>query len=74
MSPVAILELFRDDDGAWEAAVAPVQGSGDLDVVDDLAPYPHESAPVRVLGATRTLTIYRDGERAFVRYDEALPG
>ncbi|MBN2361103.1 MAG: hypothetical protein JXR83_16730 [Deltaproteobacteria bacterium] len=74
MSPVTILELFRGDDGTWEAAVEPVRGGNDLDAVDDLASYPSERAPVRVLGATRTLTVYRDGERAFVSYDEALPG
>ena len=73
MSPVPILELYRGDDGTWEAAVAPVRGGDDLDVVDDLAPYQNERAPVRVLGATRTLTVYRDGERAFVSYAEALP-
>ena len=72
MSPVPILELFRADDGTWEAALEPVHGGNDLDVVDDLAPYPSEQATVRVLGSARTLTVYRDGERAFVSYEQAL--
>ncbi len=72
MSPVAILELYRGDDGTWEAALEPVHGSNDLDVVDDLAPYPSEQAMVRVLGSARTLTVYRDGERAFVDYSQAV--
>jgi hypothetical protein len=73
MSPVTILELYRADDGTWEAALQPVHGSDDLDVVDDLGSYPSEQATVRVLGTPRTLTVYRDGERAFVSYQQALP-
>ncbi len=69
--PICILEVHKDDDGTWRADEQPVSSSHDIDTVDSLEGYATETAAVHVLGETKTITVYRDGDDAFVTYDDA---
>jgi hypothetical protein len=72
--PIVVLPLVRADDDVWEALIAPVHGSDDLLVREDLEPARGVRAAVRVAGALKTLTIYIDDtDHAVVPWDDALP-
>lgn len=74
-APVVVLPVFKAEDGVWEAAVAPVFGSDDLEVRDLLHEDDGVLATVRVQGAEKTLRVFAEGDDAgVVRFEDALPG
>jgi hypothetical protein len=74
-APVVVLPVFKAEDGVWEAAVAPVFGSDDLEVRELLHDDEGVLATVRVQGEAKTLRVFAEGEDAgVVRFDDALPG
>lgn len=74
-TPVVVLPVFKADDGVWEAAIAPVFGSDDLEVRDRLHDDDGVLATVRVQGAEKTLRVFAEADDAgVVRFEDALPG
>lgn len=74
-TPIAVLPVFRADDGVWEALVEVVHGGDDIEVRDTLDEGRATTVVVRVLGDERTLRVFLDDEtHGVVRYEDALPG
>jgi len=68
-APVAVIELLRDEDGAWRLVLPHVEGSDDLDVLDTLSGLTRLEVRARFEGREVSIGAYTDGARAWVTWD-----
>jgi hypothetical protein len=71
-APIAVLELYRRDDGRWEVAVPDVRSSHDVDTLPSLEGLARAEAEVLVAGERRTLTVYEHDGDHYVTWADAL--